>query len=84
MPAKEYANKPYFTESSANERMVRGYPSPKYYDLFLDYITANEMKMSPAISLILREFFDKMPEDEKARIRILAEKFRSESQKKTA
>lgn len=83
MPGKEYANKPYFSESSANDRMVRGYPPPKYFDLFQDYRDANEMNTSETITTILRTFFDKMDPSEITRIRDLAEKQRA-AEKKTA
>lgn len=84
MPEKEYSNKPYFAETSANERMVRGYPPPKYFSLFRDYRDANEMNTSETVVHMLTAFFEKMDPAEIARIRDLAEKRRSEEQKKTA
>lgn len=83
MPGKEYAHKPYFSDSSANERLVRGYPPPGYFNLFMDYMTANEMSMSRTVIHIMKDFFDRMSPEDKARIRELAERSRVE-EKKTA
>ena len=84
MPSKEYSNKPYFNESSANERLVRGYPPPGYFNLFMDYMTANEMSMSRTVTTIFKAFFDAMSPEEKAQVRGAAERVREERQKKTA
>jgi hypothetical protein len=85
MPSKEYANKPYFNESSANERLVRGYPPPGYFGMFMDFMTANEMSMSRTVTHILKDFFDRMTPEEKARVKDVAERNRAEhQQKKTA
>lgn len=84
MPGKEYANKPYYNESSAGERMIRGYPSPNLFNLFKDYMLVNEMGMSSTVSLILKDFFDRMAPEDKARLREQADKARQEDQAKTA
>ena len=69
MPAKEYADKPYYSESSASGRMVRGYPPPTLFSLFQDYITVGEMSMSQGVASILKEFFDQMTPQQKAALR---------------
>jgi len=84
MPAKEYASKPYYAKSSANDRMVRGYPSPKYFDLMRNFMDANEMNMSESVGFILKDFFDKMGAEDIARIRELAEQKRVDPEKKIA
>lgn len=78
MPGKEYANKPYYNKSSANERQVRGYPSHKTFELFQDYRDANEMNTSETVSHMIKDFFDKMDPSEIARIRQLADQRRAE------
>lgn len=82
MPSKTYANKPYFSKSSANERLVRGYPTPMYHGLFVDFMLINEMSMSETVCLMLKNFFDSMSEADKSRIRQQAELKRHEVAKK--
>ena len=81
MPAKEYADKPYYSESSASGRMVRGYPSPTLFSLFQDYITVEEMSMSQGVTHILKVFFEKMSPQQRAELRDQAEKAREEIKK---
>jgi len=54
-------------KSIAQERRVVCYPPPKYHTLLDGYISSNEMKRSEALTEIMRNFFDKMPEAQKAR-----------------
>lgn len=53
-------------KSSSHGRMVTCYPSPKYHTLLLGYQKHNELKKSEAMARILQEYFDKMPEPQKA------------------
>ncbi|HWB91964.1 MAG TPA: hypothetical protein VG605_08935 [Puia sp.] len=76
MPAKEYANKPYYSESSAGQRMVRGYPPCQLFSLFQDYITVEEMSMSQGVAFFLKAFFDRMTPEEKAVLRDRAAQMR--------
>lgn len=45
------------------------YPSQKYWSLLENYRSANEMGKSEMLNFLIRHFFDKMPAEEKERIR---------------
>jgi hypothetical protein len=68
---KKYPKKKKYPNSSI-ERRLQFYPAPKYFSLFKAYITANEMGETEAGRLIIRTFFDSMPEVEILRIQRLA------------
>jgi hypothetical protein len=61
MARKKYPN-------TTLERRVQAYPSPRYFGLFKAYAAANEMKQSEAAALMIRCFFDKLPQGELIRI----------------
>ena len=50
------------------DRRIQAYPPPKYHNLTTAYAKANDMKESAAVSHIIKEFFDKMPAQERERI----------------
>ena len=58
--------------SIAQNRQVKAYPPPKYFQLLESYRQANEMGRSETLTFIVRHFFDTMPPSEIDRIRHVA------------
>lgn len=52
----------------ALERRLQAYPPPKYHLLTKAYAQVNEMKDSETVSFIIKDFFDRMPEQERQRL----------------
>lgn len=78
MPGKEYANKPYYNQTSANERKVQAYPSPANFGLLIDFLLVNEMGMSETINHIVKAFFERMTPEDRADLRKKATEKREE------
>ncbi len=55
-------------KSVAIERRVQCYPPPVYHKLTVGYAAVNGMTESKVISQALKDFFDRMPQQEKERL----------------
>jgi hypothetical protein len=55
-------------KSVSLERRMQTYPPPKYHTLAVAFAKTNEMRESEAVSFIIKDFFDRMPESERQRI----------------
>lgn len=55
-------------KSTALERRLQGYPPPKYHRLTEAYAKATGVTKSEVVTIALKNFFDRMPEGERARI----------------
>ena len=51
--------------SSSHERAVKGYLTPKNDSLFKGFITAEKIRCSEAMNLIISEYFQKIPAEKK-------------------
>jgi hypothetical protein len=49
-------------KSSSHLRKVQGYLKPKLYPLFQGYAKTNEVSESTALNIIVRDFFNRVPE----------------------
>lgn len=54
--------------SSSHDRVIKCYPSTKYSKLLKAYAALNEMSNSESTCLIIKKFFDSMPESERQRL----------------
>lgn len=54
--------------SVATERRLVTYPPPKFHSLTEAFAIANEMPSSKAVAFIIKDFFDRMSEQERQRI----------------
>jgi hypothetical protein len=54
--------------SSSLDRRVQAYLPPKYHQLFTSLTQTNEMGESEMVNVIVREYFDKMPDHERQRL----------------
>lgn len=54
--------------STALQRHVQAYPPPKYYRLVEAYSKCNEISKSEVVNKALKEYFDKMPDEDRQRI----------------
>lgn len=54
--------------STSLQRHIQAYPSPKYYLLVEAMSKANDISRSEVVNKALREYFDRMPEQERQRI----------------
>jgi len=58
--------------SAALERRVQVYPPPKYSALVKAMSKAEKISESEVVSTAIKDFFDRMPEDIKERLRTLS------------
>jgi hypothetical protein len=49
-------------KSSSHLRKVQGYLKPKLHPLFQGYAKTNEVSESTALNIIVRDFFNRVPE----------------------
>ena len=56
---------PKTTKSVAHSRRIDCYPPPKYHALLNGYAAKNELSKSEAVSEIMRNFFENMPEQKR-------------------
>ena len=54
-----------YPQTSAQKRRMRCYPPPKYFTLIKAYQVVNEMGESEVMTTIIRDFFDRMPEQDR-------------------
>jgi hypothetical protein len=52
-------------KSSSHLRKVQGYLKPKLHPLFEGFVNANEVSESTALNMIVRDFFNRVPERER-------------------
>jgi hypothetical protein len=52
-------------KSSSHERKVQGYLKPKTHALFIGFVEINDVSESSAINMILKDYFNRLPERER-------------------
>lgn len=52
-------------KSSSHARAVKGYLKPKTHSLFEGFVAANEVSESTALNMIVKDFFSRLPENQK-------------------
>jgi hypothetical protein len=58
-------------QSETVKRQIQVYPAPKYHGLLLAKCKADEVSRSEVVNQAVKEYFDRMPEQEIQRIKSL-------------
>jgi len=66
-------------KSIALERQIIGYANPKTFALFIGYKISEDLGKSEALNVILRDFFQRMPEEKLKKYLKEFQKFQSEN-----
>ena len=59
---------------TTEKRKLQAHPAPKYHKLTKAYANLQEMSVSEAVSIMIKQFFDAMPEKERSRLVITIQK----------